>query len=395
MLKLLKKYLWDPIVNSARPDFCEHIMDRALLEKWPVKKTHEPFILDLPIPNGCEIDPMAKTAYTMHQRTGFQPQYLVGIPNGVAAGGGFVRLPTGEFLTESTRRMAYMLGTKTGFGAKRGNFYRARYRRHKLYLKGDCYYLDMLFSVNYGHWFLDELPRLVSALPHLPPDTKFIVSDPVQEFKLKSLAALGITEERLIPVKGYFETHCERLWFATPLCDGEWASTSPAVFRQIREALLQTYGGTRGPTPEKIFISRRGAASKRLINEDELLPMIEEFGFSVVQTEKLSLAQQVRTFSKVKVVLAAHGAGMTNILFSPPPALLLELQDVKFAPRRWYWKVPSILGHHYSTMTGPVIRSRFQGDTDFTIHPDSLKQYLENSLSQEDGKPKKQWWVSK
>jgi len=137
MIKLLKKSLWHPIVNSARPDFCEHILDRALLEKWPVKKIHEPFILDLPFPNGCEADPSANDAFTTHQRTGFPAQYLVRIPEGVAAGGGFVRLPTGEFLTESTWRIAYLVGP---MGA---DFYRARFRRHKLHLKGDCYYLDM------------------------------------------------------------------------------------------------------------------------------------------------------------------------------------------------------------------------------------------------------------
>ena len=389
MIKLLKKYLLNPIINSARPDFCEHILDRALLEKWMVKKTHEPFIVEFPIPYGCEVNPDAYTAFTTHQKTGFPAQYLVCIPNGVAAGGGFVRLPTGEFLTESTWRMAYLLGS---MGA---DIYRARYRRHKLHLQGDCYYLDMLFSGNYSHWFVDELPRLVSVLPHLPPETKFIVSNPVQEFKVQSLEAMGVGKERLIPVKGHFETHCERLWFATPLGSCEWASTSPSVFRQIGEALLRAYGGTSGPTPAKIFISRSSTAYKRLINEDQLLPLIKEFGFSVVQAEKLSLAQQVRTFSKAKVVLAAHGSGMTNMLFSPPPALLLELQDAKFAPRRWYWKVPAaILGHRYSTMIGPVARSRYEGDTDFTIDRNSLERYLESSLLSADGKPKVQWWVS-
>ena len=388
MLKSLKKRLLNPVVNTARPDFCEHILDRALLEKWPVKKTHEPFILELPVPKGCEADPAAHDAFTMHQRTGFPAQYLVGIPNGIAAGGGFVRLATGEFLTESTWRIDYLVGS---MGA---NIYRARYRRHKLHLKGDCYYLDMMFSVNYAHWFLDELPRLVSALPRLPPETKFIVSDPAQEFKLQSLAALGVAQERLIPVPGYMETHCERLWFATPLGSCEWSSTSPAVFRQIREALLRAFGGTEGPTPEKIYISRSGAAFKRLINEEQLMGVIEGFGFSVVRPEKLSLAQQVRTFSKAKVVLAAHGAGMTNMLFAPIPSMLLELQDAKYAPRRWYWKVPSILGHRYATMTGPVTGSRYEGDVDFSIHPESLKKFLESGLSPEDGEAKQQWWVS-
>jgi capsular polysaccharide biosynthesis protein len=387
MIKALKKYLWKPIINSARPDFCEHILDRALFEKWLVKRTHDPFILNLPVPEGCEADSAAAAVFAMHRQTAFQGQNLICIPNGVAAGAGFVRLPTGEFLTESAWRVDYFSGS---LGA---DIYRARFRRHKLHLQGDCYYLDMLFSSSFAHWFLDEFPRLISCLPCLPPGTRFIVSDPPQEFKLQSLAAFGITRDRLIPVNGYVETHCERLWFATPLGSCEWASTSPAVFRRVGETLVKTYGGGNDPTPERIFISRSLANAKRLKNEAQLLPLIESFGFSVVRSEQLSFPQQVRTFSKAKIVLGAHGAGMTNLLFSPPPVLLLELQDAKFAPRRWYWKMPTILGHHYSTMTGPVVGSRSEGDTDFTIHPDSLKQFLENSLSS-DGKSSKQWWVS-
>jgi capsular polysaccharide biosynthesis protein len=383
---LFKRFLWNPIVNSARPGFCEHILDRALLEGWPVKKTHEPFILDLPIPNGSEVDGGAHDAFKLHQRTGFPQQYLVGIPNGVAAGCGFVRLATGEFITASTWRMAFLLDSE---------IYRSRYRRHKLHLKGDYYYLDMFFSSNYAHWFSDELSKLVAVLPDLPPQTKFIVSDPCQEYKVSSLAAFGITEDRLVRVKGCFEIHCERLWYATPLGSCEWGSTSPTIFQQIRETLLQAYGGITGPTPERIFLSRsRAAHYKRLTNEDQLLPLIQKLGFIVIRTEELTLAQQVRFFSKAKVLLAAHGAGMTNLLFCPPPALLLELQDAKFAPRRWYWKVSSILGHHYSTMVGPAARSEYEMDSDFTIHPDSLKQFLESSLSPTVGNSKKQWWVS-
>ncbi len=386
MIRKLKKYLWKPIANSARPDFCEHILDRALLEKWPVKRTHDPFILNLPVPAGCEVDPAATAVFATHRQTAFQGQNLICIPNGVAAGCGFVRLPTGEFLTESTWRMDYL------FGSLGADIYRARYRRHKLHLTGDCYYLDMLFSTSYAHWFLDELPRLISCLPHLPPGTRFIVSDPPQQFKLLALAAFGITQDRLIPVKGYVETHCERLWFATPLGSCEWASTSPVVFQQAGETLARTYGGGSDPASEKIFISRSVANYKRLMNEEQLLPVIESFGFKVLRTEQLSFQQQVRAFSKAKFVLGAHGAGMTNLMFSPRPALLLELQDAKFAPRRWYWKVPTILGHHYSTMIGPAAGSRYEGDTDFTIHPDSLKQYLESSLSSNGSS--KQWWVS-
>jgi len=30
------------------------------------------------------------------------------------------------------------------------------------------------------------------------------------------LAALGVTADRIIAVKGYYQIRCERLWYATP-----------------------------------------------------------------------------------------------------------------------------------------------------------------------------------
>jgi hypothetical protein len=50
-----------------------------------------------------------------------------------------------------------------------------------------------------------------------------------------------------------------------------------------------------------------------------------------------------------------------------------------------------MLGHEYSTLTGPMTANLVDYlDTEFTIHPDSLKQYLEDSLLVADAKPKKQ-----
>lgn len=386
MISYLKKHIIRPIVNSASPDLCEHILDKALIEKWDVKKIHEPFIIDLPIPRGCEDDPNAFATFTAHQRTGFQAQYLVCIPKGIAAGGGFVRLTTGEFITESSWRMEWMLGN---VGA---DIYKARFRKHKLHLKGDLYYLDSFCASNYGHWFLDDLPRLISALPHLPPSTRFILSDPVQEFKVKSLAVFGIFPERLIPIKGYYETHCERLWFATQLGSCAWASTSPEVFRNVSCKIKRHYFETDCDSPERIFISRENAAHKRLVNEKNLLKIIKEFGFTIVHAEKLSFAEQVKTFSKAKHALAAHGGGITNIIFSPISSHLMELQDSRYAPRRWFWKVLTMLGHDYSSLIGKTLDDRYEGDADFLINEDKLREFLEVRLSEDTRDKSNQWW---
>ena len=381
MLNQLKKYLWNPIINSAHPRFCVNLLDWSQREKWPTEKIHEPSTHHLPIPNGCEVDEKIMAAYAGQQHIEFPAQYLVCIPNAFALGG-FARLPSGEFLTESDWRVRDFLASDIS---------RSRFRRHKLHLDGDCYYLDVLFSGNYGHWLSDELPRLANALSHMPSATRFIVSDPIQQYKSESLAVLGVTGDRLVPVKGYYEVRCERLWYVTPANDMVW---NPIVLNKIKDASLRIYGNGGEPALERIFVSRNNIRWKRLANEDELLPLIEGYGFSIIRPEQMSFAQQVKTFSKAKVVFGAYGAGLTNLLFCQP-ARFLELQDSLFAPRPWYWKWASMLGHEYWSMTGPVTESKGYIDTNFSIHPDSLKQCLENILSPKDFKSKNQWWVSK
>ena len=372
MIKLLKKHLLNPIIHSARPHFCEHNLDRALLEKWPVKKIHEPFTLDLPMPDGFAYDQKSRMAFESHRHLKFPTQYLTCIPNASVLGG-FVRLPSGEFLRESDWRTKYFLES---------NISRSRYHRHKLYIDGDCYYLDILFSANYVHWLTDEIPRLVSALPFLPPTTQFIVIDPIQQYKSEALAALGVTADRIVAVKGYYQLRCERLWYATPTNDMIW---NLKVLSEVKNTLLRACVEDTESGPERIFVSRNTLLNrKRLANEDELLPVIESYGFNVVRPERLSLAQQVSAFSKARMVLGAHGAGLANLLFCPP-AQLLELQDSRFAPRLWYWKLAAMLGHKYYSITGPVVESKGWLDTTFFIKPDSLRQYLQSSLLPADG----------
>ena len=81
MIKRLKRRLLGSIINSARHKFCERIVDRALLKKWPVTRIHEPFTLDLPMPDGFAYDEQSRMAFESEQHLKFPAQYLACIPN--------------------------------------------------------------------------------------------------------------------------------------------------------------------------------------------------------------------------------------------------------------------------------------------------------------------------
>jgi len=382
MLNKLKN-ICDPLLFSTRPPLCENILDWAIQRAWHVKMIHDPLLLEIPVPTGCT-DPALLNRYVMHSRMGFPPQFLICIPWGVSCGAGFIRLASGEFLTESSWRPQYLLNS---------NNYRSRWHRHKMRIAGDSCVLHSFFGGNYGHWLYDEVPRLLNALPHLPANTQFIVPEPLEPWKLETLLALGIPESRLLRVRAYFEVHCERLWFATHLGDSEKCITAPGVASRVRKTFRDYFvNGSLPPASERLFVSRSKAAQHRLLNEEELVPVLRELGFAIVSPEEYSVERQVQMFRNASLVVGAFGAALTNLMFCPAGATLIELQDDLHAPRIWYWKLAHVLGHRYKTIVGKTRENRSWGDVRFEINKETFKKMIVSSCDLNTSSANQEWF---
>jgi capsular polysaccharide biosynthesis protein len=365
MKSFVKKLLY-PIIYSRHAKFSSDIRQRAEIKKWDIVKLNESYADDLTPPIFHGLDKDACSHIAVEKKMEVAAQYLVCIPD-ASTRAGYVRLSTGEFLAESTLRDEF---------SKNSTIYRARYTRHKLNLDGDCYHLDTLYSHNYGHWLSDDLPRLVSALPHLPSSTRFIVNNPLPEFKMESLTALGINPQSIVPVKGFCQARCERLWYVTPLNDMVWNSKNVL---KVRNALWKSYARDIKTASRRNYISRNNLPSKRLINEEKILPLLESHGFSMNRPEKTSLSQQVISFYNAHLVLGPYGAGLINMLFCKD-AKVIELQDALYAHRPWHWKWASLLGIPYSCVFGPVAETQGYLNTSFSIDPEALKPVLDKAI---------------
>jgi capsular polysaccharide biosynthesis protein len=77
--------------------------------------------------------------------------------------------------------------------------------------------------------------------------------------------------------------------------------------------------------PRRIYIDRRNSSLRPLLNENELVAALEREGFVAVQPDSMSLADQVRLFRAAEVVVAPHGAALTNLGFCRPGTKIIEL----------------------------------------------------------------------
>ena len=102
------------------------------------------------------------------------------------------------------------------------------------------------------------------------------------------------------------------------------AHFDPAALLGVRDALIRAVDAPTKPLT-KLYISRASASRRRVVNEVQVQDLLRHRGFEVVHAEKLHIKQQVELFSRARTVVSIHGAGLSNAMFMPKGASLLEL----------------------------------------------------------------------
>lgn len=164
-------------------------------------------------------------------------------------------------------------------------------------------------STNYYHWLVDHLPRILLAREVMGELPTILINTKPARFQLESLHLLGISHWEEIAENE--SVRCDTLWVPARLASTTVAH--PAVPVLLREAFCS---GPALPGNRKVYFSRRDAASRRLVNEAELIARLPP-GFEVHVPGEMSFPDQVALCQQTSVLLAAHGAALANIAFLP------------------------------------------------------------------------------
>jgi hypothetical protein len=139
----------------------------------------------------------------------------------------------------------------------------------------------------------------------------------------------------------------------------------PDVFRRVRAFVLATVARDAPPVdvllvergdPEPFYLSPRaeirgGAGLRRsLPNADELAHTLARSGREVtrLRLERLNLVQQVEAFSRAKVVVAQHGAGLANVLWMAEGSRLVEIIPRRQGLRECFCRIADVVGASYT-----------------------------------------------
>ncbi len=201
----------------------------------------------------------------------------------------------------------------------------------------------------YHHWLLENISRLW-ALDEFPEfsNIPIVVPGDIASFQRESLAALGIREDRLLPFDGS-NWQFKQLIVPSFLAPG---GHSKRQINWLRDKLFSGLGLEQNEAGERrLYISRKDATRRRVLNEDEIEKYLEKLGFETVMPGELPLRDQLQVFNEAEIICGTSGSGMTNHIFAPSQAGLLEIQPESYINRA-HWFSSNACGQSYAFAIG-------------------------------------------
>jgi capsular polysaccharide biosynthesis protein len=180
-------------------------------------------------------------------------------------------------------------------------------------------------NANYCHFLFEGLPRLrILERCGLGKEVP-VYANAKKPFQRELLPLFGVPPERLIAAHEHPLLQAERLWVPTyPGYQGKFTREAIDYLRATVLARLEAQSPLR-PAGRKIYISRRDSTSRRILNEAEIETRLQALGFECLCLGGMPVLEQLRAFAEARVVVAAHGASLTNIAFSSAGSSMVEI----------------------------------------------------------------------
>jgi capsular polysaccharide biosynthesis protein len=183
----------------------------------------------------------------------------------------------------------------------------------------------------YFHWLSEDLPN------YLLDDSK---NDCLvyKKSKLMNYLVLQKQKENILECNKW--VFVKKLSFVTRFGELGYIHPSSVVALEKYSSSIKS----KAYSHEKIYVSR--TKTRRSIRGENL---IEEYlsnrGFAIIYSEELTFEDQIQIFTKAKIIVGLHGAGLANTIWSKD-YLLVEIMPINRVNRCIEWHV-SLRGDTY------------------------------------------------
>ena len=97
---------------------------------------------------------------------------------------------------------------------------------------------------------------------------------------------------------------------------------SPSDRPWMRDRVLSNLDLPDGPTSKRIYVSRQDERRRRVVNIDEIRPILKKYDFMEYNPGNHPLEDQIRTFAEANLFVGPHGSGFMNCTFASDAAVV-------------------------------------------------------------------------
>ena len=230
----------------------------------------------------------------------------------------------------------------------------------------------------YFHWLLESLPRILIAKENFAEFFVLLPDAFRDEFYRDSLDLLGIKNVELIhPAIIYKVPRLGLPYLLEPM-----GSFSPAIVADLKKKLLcasLSKTSTRVlPNIELLYVSRKKATRRKIVNEREVEDFLSDRGFTIICFEDYTLYEQIIICSEARVMISIHGAGLSNMLFMADNSDVIELRKFDANLNHTYERLAGALGYSYELLYCPAVNEEQSvQDADLCVDIAALQALME------------------
>jgi len=203
-----------------------------------------------------------------------------------------------------------------------------------------AYFLPRIGNNNYYHSLVDKLPALI-AYKRMNLSCPIVATYKLDKIERYLCKELGIDPDEII-------------------VDTQGALIADRGFIPKVESLrapfyehCRTRPTLSASTKKRIYISRSRSADRPLQNESSIHELLEANSFSIVHMEDHSFEEQISIARNADVIVAPHGAGLTNMIFAESGTSVVELIPDRYMTPL-FKQLAIDCSHKYSTLMGEV-----------------------------------------
>ena len=228
---------------------------------------------------------------------------------------------------------------------------------------------------NYYHWMLDVVARL-AVCPDPADADRLLLPAFETAFQEPTLDLIGSGRPQRRIYLGLGESaRIDELVYVPNVAGWGWSHRPEIVgiFDRMKAAL-----GPLDPPNRRLYVSRRGAGKRPMVNEDAVAALLAERGFEILHLETMDVAAQIRAFAEAAHIVAPHGAGLTNLIFCAPGTTVCELHLDHYV--NWcFQRLANLRGLRYGCLVGSALTPRneeWPHATPWAVDTDALQRVL-------------------